>query len=52
MIAAFIFLLLLLSLGSMYLKRPLLTILLFMISLVLIMLLFIHHATDALDISL
>lgn len=52
MIAAFIFLLLLLSLGSMYLKRPLLTILLFMISLGLIMLLFVHHATDALDISL
>ncbi len=52
MIAAFIFLLLLLSLGSMYLKRPVLTILLFMISLGLIMVLFIHHATDALGVSL
>jgi hypothetical protein len=52
MIAALIFLVLLLTLGSMYLKRPLLTILLFMISLIMIILLFIHHATDALDISL
>ncbi len=52
MIAAFIFLVLLLTLGSMYLKRPLLTILLFMISLGMIMFLFIHHATDALGISL
>lgn len=52
MIAALIFLVLLLTLGSIYLKRPFITILLFMISLIMIILLFIHHATDALDISL
>lgn len=52
MIAAAIFLLLLLTLGSMFLRRPVPTIILFLISLAAIMLLFIHHATDALNISL
>ena len=52
MIPAAIFLLLLLTLGSMYLKRPWITILLFLGTLVAILLLFAYHATDALDISL
>ena len=52
MIPAAIFLLLLLTLGSMYLKRPWVTILLFLVTLAAILLLFAHHATDALDISL
>ena len=52
MIACAIFLLLLLTLGSMYLRRPGVTISLFLVTLVAIMLLFAHHATDALDISL
>ncbi|MCH2145580.1 MAG: DUF5993 family protein [Phycisphaerales bacterium] len=52
MIASAIFLLLLLTLGSMFQKRVSLTIVLFLCSLLSIMLLFWHHATDALNISL
>ena len=52
MIAGFIFLMLFLTLLAMHFKKPLLTISLFVISLVLIMLLFSHHVTDALNISL
>lgn len=52
MIAAAIFVLLFLVLVSMYFKRPAITIVLFLITLVAIMALFMHHATDALDINL
>lgn len=52
MIAAGIFLLLFCVLLSMYFKRPRLTVFFFFASLISIMLLFWHHATDALNISL
>lgn len=52
MIAASIFMLLFFTLCSARLKKPGVTIVLFMISLAAIMLLFMHHATDALDINL
>ena len=52
MIAAALFLLLFLVLLSMNLKRRIITIILFLISLVAIMLLFAPHATDALNINL
>ena len=52
MIAAAIFSLLLLVLLSMFLRRPVVTISLFFLALRSVLLLFLHHATDALDISL
>ncbi len=52
MIASAIFLLLLLTLGSMFQKRVAVTMVLFLCTLLAIMLLFFHHATDALNISL
>lgn len=52
MIAAAIFLLLFLVLLSMNFKQRLIPVVLFLISLFAIMLLFLHHATDALGINL
>jgi hypothetical protein len=52
MVAASIFMLLFFTLFSARLKKPGMTIALFLISLVAIILLFLHHATDALGINL
>ena len=51
MIAASIFLLLLITLLTTLTRRPRLTLLMFIVSWVAVLLLFLHHATDSLNLS-
>ena len=51
MIAASIFLLLLLTLLTTLTRRPRLTLVMFIVSWVAVLLLFLHHSTDSLNLS-